>query len=340
MGFWQALDAGLTARIEEQTRQKERQQEIDLRTAERDELRAYQEKQDNKNRIFQTSQAMLPLIVKQRQEREALATQRAQLGGFFENRLTDLPEETRSAFSNLALQAPSYSEALIGEVKKVETEIGRQITGSEILKMTSLIETTKPKDMSLEEWTKQAASMTVTSGSSIDFDETLANLLSGDLGLPELQEMQVDLMMPLGGDLNIIPDFDTSAVVGADPQVAIQFRNLAVSTMQDRLKVEMDDIQRQVDATTTGEVTLPAQDLEALKTKFQELQAIDMITETAEREALLFDYYAPKVLPQLAATYPRIRSVFPQYFQSTPQAEVQPTITYDFVNGRLVEVTQ
>lgn len=41
MGFWQALDAGLTARIEEKTRKEERQQELDLRAAER-----AQERQD------------------------------------------------------------------------------------------------------------------------------------------------------------------------------------------------------------------------------------------------------------------------------------------------------
>jgi hypothetical protein len=42
MGFWQGLDAGLTAHLEEKARQKERQQEIDLRIAERDEVRKYE----------------------------------------------------------------------------------------------------------------------------------------------------------------------------------------------------------------------------------------------------------------------------------------------------------
>jgi hypothetical protein len=335
MGFWQGLDAGLTAHLEEKARQKERQQEIDLRIAERDEERSWREKQETANFIRQQGLAAIPLLVERKEQEKTIAAQRAQLGGFFKNRLTDLPEETRDAFSNLALQAPSYSEALISEVKKVETEVGRQITGSEILKMTSLIETTKPEGMSLEEWTKQAASMTVTSGSSIDFDETLANLLSGDLGVQDLQEIQVGLMTPLGGDLSVIPDFDTSAVIGADPQVSIQLRNLAVTTMQDQFQADRAATDQQYKIATEGG-SMPD---EALEAKNMELGRIAAL-EGEEKEAALFNYYAPTILPQLAVTYPRVRAVFPQYFPSTNQAEAQPTISYDWVDGKLVAVTQ
>lgn len=318
MGFWQALDAGLTARIEEQTRQKERQQEIDLRTAERDELRAYEEKQAAKRHLFEMTQATMPLIVKRRQEEETLAAQRAQLGGFFEERLTDLPGETREAFTNLAVQDPTYSETLVGEVKKVETELGRRVTGPEILRMTGLIEKTKPEEMSLEEWTKQAASMTVTSGSNIDFEETLANLWSGNATMEDIQRTQMELMMPLGGSLNILPDIDTSVVMGPDPQTTTQLRSLAVSTMQDQFQADLAATERQY-ATETGGGGMPS---EALETKYRELGRISALPE-AEKEAALFNYYAPTLLPRLAEREPRFRTVFPEYFNTNTTTNTQ-----------------
>jgi hypothetical protein len=335
MGFWQGINRGFAAVQEEKTRKRERQEELDLRKAERDEERAYREGLESQNFIRQQSLATIPLLVERKREEAATATQRAQLGKYFGDRLTDLPEETRQAFTNLAIQDSAYSEALRGTIERVEGDLGRRVTGADILKMTNLIEKTKPENVSIEDWTKQAASMTVTSGSNIDYETTLEKLFSGDVTLEDIQKTQMEIMMPTASSLNLIPDIDTSVVMGSDPQVSIQLRNLAVTTMQDQFQADRAATDQQY-KTATDQGVMPDQ---ALETKNMELGRIAAL-EGEEKEAALFNYYAPTLLPKLAEREPRFKSVFPEYFQSTAQVEVQPTITYEFVDGKLVVVTR
>ena len=335
MGFWQGLNSGLKAIQEEKARKEERQQEIELRKAERDEARAYEYDLWKEKVLQDQVAATLPLLVEKKREMAALAAERAQLGKYFETRLTDLPEETRQAFTNLAVQDPTYSEALIGSVQKAESELNRRVTGAEILKMTSLIEQTKPENMSLEDWTKQAAGMTVTSGSSIDFDATMEKLLSGDVTYEDVQKTQMELLMPTGTSLNLIPDVDTSVIMGPDPQTSIQLRNLAMTTMQDQFQADRAATEQQYQAET-AQGGMPSEELAA---KNMELGLIAAL-EGSEKEAALFNYYAPTLLPRLAEREPRFKTVFPEYFQPAGQVDVQPTVTYEYVNGKLVAVTQ
>lgn len=335
MGFWQGINRGFAAVQEEKTRKRERQEEVDLRKAERDEERAFRESLESRNFIREQSLATIPLLVERKREEIATAAQRTQLGKYFGDRLTDLPEETRQAFTNLAIQDSVYSEALRGTIEKVEGELGRRVTGADILKMSNLIEKTKPENVSLEDWTKQAASLTVTSGSNIDYETTLEKLFSGDVTLEDIQKTQMELMMPTGTSLNLIPDIDTSVVMGADPQTSIQLRNLAVTTMQDQFQADRAATDQEY-KTATDEGGMPS---EALEAKNMELGRISAL-EGEEKEAALFNYYAPTLLPKLAEREPRFKSLFPEYFQSAAQVSVQPTVTYEFVNGKLVAVTQ
>jgi hypothetical protein len=73
MGFWQALDAGLTARIEEKTRKEERQQEIDLRTAEREEERKYRREEIMLQAAENRKDALLAMGIKKEQEKAEAA---------------------------------------------------------------------------------------------------------------------------------------------------------------------------------------------------------------------------------------------------------------------------
>jgi hypothetical protein len=323
MGFWQGINRGFAAVQEEKTRKRERQEELDLRKAERDEERAYREVLESQNFIRQQSLATIPLLVERRREDVATATQRKQLGKYFGDRLTDLPEETRQAFTNLAIQDSAYSEALRGTIERVEGDLGRRVTGADILKMTNLIEKTKPENVSIEDWTKQAASMTVTSGSNIDYETTLEKLFSGDVTLEDIQKTQMEIMMPTASSLNLIPDIDTSVVMGSDPQVSIQLRNLAVTTMQDQFQADRaaTDLQYK---TATDQGGMPDQ---ALETKNMELGRIAAL-EGEEKEAALFNYYAPTLLPKLAEREPRFKSVFPEYFTPARQGLTEEDLKY------------
>jgi hypothetical protein len=105
--------------------------------------------------------------------------------------------------------------------------------------------------------------------------------------------------------------------------------------MQDQFQADRAATDQQYKIATEGG-SMPD---EALEAKNMELGRIAAL-EGEEKEAALFNYYAPTILPQLAVTYPRVRAVFPQYFPSTNQAEAQPTISYNWVDGKLVAVTQ
>lgn len=320
MGFWQGINAGLAAVQEEKSRKRERQQEIDIRRQEIEEERANQRDLWNKKVLHEQTMAAIPLLVESRKADIALAKQREQYGNFFNTRLSDVPEETRVAFSNLALQDPTYSEALIEAVQKTEApnQLGRRLTGQEILKLANIFEQTKPDEgTSIEDWIKQAASMTLTTGSAIDYDATLERLLSGDLSLQDVQKTQMDLMLS-GPSVTTLPtDFDYSAVMGGDPSTTIQLRNLASSVAKDQFQKDLAVIEAEA-ATFKDSAEEPSKDW---KTRYGELSRISAISNAEERDSAIFNYYAPIVLPKLAEQEPRYKRLFPEFFQPVSPAE-------------------
>lgn len=338
MGFWQGLNAGFKAVQEEQTRKKERQEELDLRKAERDEERQYQRELWNEKVLFDQANAIIPLLVERQKGLNALAEQRKELGSFLGERLEDVPEETRTAFTNLALQDPTYSEALIEAVQKTEGPdgLGRRMTGAEILKMSRLFEQTKPEDVSIEDWTRQAATMTVTTDSGIDFDSTLERIISGDVTLEELQKTKLDLMLSGTGTANIRQDFDYSAVMGGDPQTALQLKNLAVDAATTQFQAEYAAVEQEAEAfRASGEA--PSEEWQQ---RYSELGRIAAIGDAEEREAAIFNFYAPTILPRLAEREPRYKTMFPEAFQTAEPTAIPTTINYEYVNGKLVPVTR
>jgi hypothetical protein len=334
MGFWQGLNEGYTYVMEEKARKKElmdaKQERMDERTAakqERMDERSYNENQRKLEYNRNMTMATVPLLIEKRKQEEALAAVSAQQGRYFQERLSDLPPETGQAVTNIIMQDPSYGEALIGTVQKTEEELRRKLTGAEILKMTDIIKQTKPEDMSLEDWTKQAASLSKTSGSTFDFDATLENLLTGELDLADLTEMQVKLQTPSGTSLGLIPDFDSSVVMGADPQVTTQLRGVALDTMKNLYQQDLTKLDQEfARARESGETLTPD-----TLAKYAELQTISAEPDQDLKEARLFNFYAPAVIPRLAGQEPRFKTIFPEYFQTAPQS-----YTYD-INGNLTQ---
>jgi hypothetical protein len=331
MSFWAGVvDAQNIAR-EEHTRKTERQQEIELRKAERDEQRAFQENQANLDYVRRMTEASLPLIAEARARANAEASQRAQLGSYFEDRLTDLDDDTKTAFKNLAVQDPEYSTALISTIKQVEVEkLGRRLTGSEILKMTNIFEKTKPEGVPLEEWVAQAASSVTTSGNKIDFDEVTTRLLSGELSASELMETRIDLLATQeGSSLGLVPDFDTSVVMGPDPQIFGKLRDRAVMQMEDEFSERLEGARIAVE--TAQEEGQPTEIIEDLNKKWQTLQNVDM-REGTERQSLLLNTLGPDIIPVLAQSEPLYKQYFPQFFPVEVQGLTEDELFYLGVN--------
>lgn len=325
MGFWQGLNEGFTYVLDEKARQKElagaKQERMDERAAakqERLDERSYNENQRNLDYNRNMAVATVPLLLEKRKQEEALAAVSAQQGKYFQERLSDLPPEAGQAFTNLILQDSAYGEALISTVQKTEEELRRKLTGAELLKMTRLIESTKPEDMSIEDWTKEAASLTKTSGSSFDFDETLNNLFSGTMTLSDVTKMQMDLQETSGTSLGLIPDFDSSVVMGADPQVTTQLRGVALDTMKNLYQQDLTKLDQEfARAGEAGETLTP--DTQA---RYAELQRINAESNQGLKESALFNFYAPTVIPRLAGQEPRFKTLFPEYFQSASQSYI------------------
>jgi hypothetical protein len=139
MGFWQALDAGLTARIEEKTRKEERQQELDLRKAERDEERKYerelfmeQVKQDRITAALTTRQKTYQETATA--EREAAADAAA-----FLSRLEGVDDPRVAALANSPLVAANLER----ELRKIEiTAASSGLRNMPLLRGEALLELT------------------------------------------------------------------------------------------------------------------------------------------------------------------------------------------------------
>jgi len=337
MGFWAGMNEGLTYVLDKKAEKESKEQDRAFLKETRDEERRYAERQNGINYLRERTLATLPLMVDKRDQDRAIAAQQAQISSYFEGRITDLPEEAREGFLNLTLKDSTYSTALMEAVKDTETKLGRKLTGNDMVKLTDIFEKTKPEGVSVEDWTKQAASMTVTSGSSFDFDETYTRLLSGDVTLEELNDITVDVMGNTSTSLGIAPDFATFEFLGVDPATQKSLMEVAKVRINTQFNLDFNRAQEEADAAiAAGEQ--PSADLARRN------QILNRIAEEPEadiKDSMLLEYYAPTILPQLATEDARYTMVYPQFFQPASDIRPAPVVTYDYIDGVLTpRVTQ
>lgn len=331
MSFWAGVSEGLTYVLDKKAEKEAKEQDRAFLKETRDEERRYAESQNGINYLRERTLATLPLMVDKRDQDRAIAAQQAQISSYFEGRITDLPEEAREGFLNLTLKDPTYSTALMEAVKDTETKLGRKLTGNDMVKLTNIFEKTKPEGVSVEDWTKQAASMTVTSGSSFDFDETYTRLLSGDVTLEELNDITVDVMGNTSTSLGIAPDFATFEFLGVDPTTKNSLREEAKARINYQFQLDRTRVQEEADAAIAAG-DQPSADLAE---RNQILNRIAEEPEADKKDSMLLEYYAPTILPQLVTEDARYTQVYPEFFQPAP------VVTYDYVDGVLTpRVTQ
>lgn len=333
MGFWQGFNEGLTQVMADKTRKRELEEEREFRRQEIAEQRAY----DRESAFWRANQeritASIPLLVERRSREQQEAQKRQVFGTFFETRMSDkeVPSDVKTAFTNLALTDTAYAESLIEAVKDVEGKTGRRLTGNELIKFSNLLEQTKPEGLSIEEWAKQAATMTVTSGSRIDYDETLSRLLSGEVSPEEVMQIQMDLMTPTGASLGIVPDFNTPAVVGPDPQRLQQEKALVLDEMKRKFQDELEAVQGVMAEFEEAGVEVP----EDVSDYYKSLERVNL---SEDKESAIFNFYAPTFIPMFAERYPNLKYAYPEYFTEEAEGPAPaPVITYEYVNGELVQ---
>lgn len=317
MGFWAGMNEGLTYVLDKKAEKESEERDRSFLRETRDEERRYQESQNGIKYLQDRTLAAFPLLVEQRNQEKAAATQKAQIGSYFKGRIVDLPEETRDAVLNLTLQDTAYSTALMKTVQETEEKLGRALTGNDILNLTDIIGVTKPEGVSLEDWTKQAAGMTMTSGSSLDFDKTRERLFSGDMTIEEIDALTMDALTSTDTSLNIPSDFSTYKIIGVDPATQKSLRENAMARINLQFQLDTSKAEREADAASKAG-SLPSEELAAKK---QELLLIANEPEADRKEAMMLGYYAPTILPKLAEEDARYTTVYPEFFQSVDQPE-------------------
>lgn len=331
MGFWAGMNEGLTYVLDKKAEKEAKEQDRAFLKETRDEERRYAESQNGIKYLQDRTLATLPLLAEKREQDRAIAAQQAQIGSYFKGRTADLPEEARDAFTNLVLQDSTYSTALMETVQETETKLGRALTGNDILKLTDIFERTKPEGVDPADWIKQAAGMTVTSGSSINFDETVEKLFSGEMTLAEVEQIQMELITPTGTSLGVAPDFATFEFLGVDPATQKSLMEVAKVRINNQFQLDRTRVQEEADAAIAAG-DQPSSDLAE---RNQILNRIAEEPEADKKDSMLLEYYAPTILPELAAEDARYSMVYPQFFQPAS------VVTYDYVDGVLTpRVTQ
>lgn len=332
MSFWAGVSEGLTYVLDKKAEKESKEQDRAFLKETRDEERRYAESQNGIAYLRERSLAVLPMVAEKREQDKAIAAQQAQLSSYFTGRIKDLPEEAREGFLNLTLQDPAYSSALVETIKETETKLGRALTGNDIVKLTNIFEVTKPEDVSVEDWMKQAASMTTTSGSSIDFDETYTRLLSGDVTLEEVNDITMDLMGNTSTNLGIVPDFATFELLGIDPNMRKTLMETANIRIEDKFQEDRANLDKAFETAKAAGV-VPSDEIQK---KSEDLETIALETDAGIRDAMLLQYYAPTILPQLAEEDARYEMVYPQYFRPSSDIRPAPVTIYDYnANGVL-----
>ena len=277
-------------------------------------------------------QSMIPLLIERRQRERAMAAEGAKYGRYLSNRLSggNLDETTKSGFLNLATSSPSDAASIVEGIQKIETEKGIRLSPEQIVKSFRIFEQTRPEDVPMDEWIKQAAGKVTTTESGIDFEQTLTSLLSGEMDESELLNLQVDLMTPSGsgGGVGII-DVDTTNVFGIEPAKQAALRKGIVEEARAQFQKDLSDITSKLSAADKAGEEPSTED----NTRYEFLTRM---SQSEDLDATLFNYYAPQIIPRLAEINPELSRLYPQYFgkpvtvNPTAEPTVSPEIKIDY----------
>jgi len=327
MGFWQGIAQAYKDEKVERTEDRRIEEQ-----------RAFQRETFNNQILEERRNTMLPLILEQRQAAQEESQQREVWGNFFRGRLEGVDEKTRDAFINIATSSPEIAGSLAESVKSIEEANGVRVEGQQLVNFANVIEQTKPEGLSTEEWTTQAAELSVASGSGIDLDATLANLLAGETQ-EDLLEVQSDLY-DMGGTFAVdtfVPDIDVTAVRGIEPSDYNNLESRAEKLAQTLLQEDLMAVNAEV--AEYGSENVP-QELADRRNQLENLSQ-------REDPGVILRAYEDEILPELAKTEPRYRQVFPNFFkdyrdpgqEESVTNEQGNTITYEWINGDLSQTS-
>lgn len=274
--------------------------------------------QKRKDAIFQT---MLPELAKRRAMNKSLVQEQKKYQSWFRNRLAegDVDENTVDAYANIASSNPEMAKTLISRIEEVEKSTNSRVSGRDLIRLSNVIEQTKPEDQSLEEWTSYAASqLTPRANGSIDMDTTLQKILSAE-SETDLYDVQVDLMSTLSGgpSVSFQPDINRPSFLGISPADAKAYREQLLEASLTAYQLELDELEQ-------AAVRDPS--LEEDPEFQQRRMRLQRYGKMENPEGIILQEYAPKLGPKFAEQDPSFGRWFETFMKQTNPEPTQAPV--------------
>lgn len=209
---------------------------------EREEL---EERRFERQLLEQRRNTLVPYLTKAHQANLKNQSEARGVLSFFNNRLTDSSEAEKKAFMNIIRDNPEMGKSIYSAVLKNEDKYpGLELKGSKLVQFSNIIEQTKPDDMSIEDWTEEAASRVYESNAN-----TISEMLESVLGAEDLDTMPtlVDVLEATATDPGIpggLPDIRSP--VGMRPEEEKKYMDAVYRNVEAELNRKIADIKQQI----------------------------------------------------------------------------------------------
>ena len=228
-----------------------------------------EEERFNRGLIEQRKNTLIPYLTKAHAANTKSQAESRSVLSFFNNRLDGTSEAEKNAFMNIIRDNPEMGKAIYSTVTSNEKQFpGLTLSGPKLLQFSNIIDQTKPDNMSIEEWTEEAATRVYKSNA-----KTVTDMLESVLSADDIETMPtlVDVMEATAPEPGIPGGLvDFRGPVGMRPEEEKQY----VAQVYTRLEAELNNkiatlVTKVNEASANG---LSTADLETERTRLTTLK--------------------------------------------------------------------
>tara|TARA_R110000782_G_scaffold5869_5_gene20337 strand:+ start:315 stop:1199 length:885 start_codon:yes stop_codon:yes gene_type:complete len=228
-----------------------------------------EEERFNRGLIEQRKNTLIPYLTKAHAANTKSQAASRSVLSFFNNRLDGTSEAEKNAFMNIIRDNPEMGASIYSSVIRNEEKYpGITLSGTKLLQFSNIIDQTKPDNMSIEEWTEEAANRVYKSNA-----KTVTDMLESVLSADDIETMPtlVDVMEATAPEPGIPGGLvDFRGPVGMRPEEEKQY----VAQVYTRLEAELNNkiatlVTKVNEASADG---LSTADLEAERTRLATLK--------------------------------------------------------------------
>ena len=195
-----------------------------------------EEERFNRGLVEQRKNTLIPYLTKAHAANTKSQAASRSVLSFFNNRLDGTSEAEKNAFMNIIRDNPEMGKAIYSTVTSNEKQYpGLTLSGPKLLQFSNIIDQTKPDNMSIEEWTEEAANRVYKSNA-----KTVTDMLESVLSADDIETMPtlVDVMEATASEPGIPGGLvDFRGPVGMRPEEEKQY----VAQVYTRLEAELNN---------------------------------------------------------------------------------------------------